>query len=126
MTTLEAVYAAVIATQTVIDEVGVTNVHLQHNDQDKNNFAVSENLITFSEIASRRSYVKVLDMFQFTVWSKDKIKANEISNAIIAELDMVRNEHYNYSRIPGVAGIYDFELGYFGNAITVNVVSRKF
>lgn len=83
-------------------------------------------MITYADIGESYSKAKVHTLYQVTIWSKQKLEAENLAQSIKIEFDMVRDPYYNYSRIIGKSPIYDTTEKMHGTALTLSVVSRKF
>lgn len=125
MTIDQRIYEIILSVPSVASDVWVQNVHAQSNDEHENNYSISNPMITYAELWVRYSRVKAHWLYQITVWSDKKLKAKSIAKDILSYLDMIRDVHFNYSRIPWSNAVYDYKEKMHGEALTVNVVSRK-
>lgn len=122
----EVVYQKIIANQTVIDDVGIENVHYQSNDESANDYTIASPMITFVHINTSNNSMMRASMFQVTVRSKDILVASEVATDISDDFDRHKETDYKFSWIAWMQEIYDFDEKMHWVALTLMITKRKY
>lgn len=125
MTIEQKICMMIEATPKVVSFVLSGNIHLQANDESENNYTTVSPMITYAEVSTSYSVAKIHWMYQVTVWSKDKLQANDIAEDIRSQFDRVRDTEYNFSWITWRTPIYDYTEKMHWTALNLNIVKRK-